>query len=55
MDWSSSYKADWRVFRVNRKTWADAEPLNKVDSVSLSRTADGALLESGSIKVSGEF
>lgn len=55
MDWSSSYTAHWRVFRVNRKTWADAEPLSKVDSVNLSRTADGSLLESGGMSLSGEF
>jgi hypothetical protein len=55
MDFSRSYSATWRVFRVNRKTWADAEQLTKVDSVSLSRTADGSLLESGGMSLTGEF
>lgn len=55
MDWSQSYTATWRVFRVNRNTWADAEQITNVDSVSLSRTADGNLLESGSLSVTGDF
>lgn len=55
MDWTRSYTSTWRVFRVNRKTWADAELLRKVDGASVSRTADGNVLESGSLEVSGEF
>lgn len=55
MNWSQSYSASWRIFRVNRKTWADAEMLKNVDKVSISRTADGNLLESGGLDVTGEF
>lgn len=55
IDWSKSYTSTWRVFRVNRKTWADGELLKKVDSASVSRTSDGRILESGSLEVSGEF
>ena len=55
MDWTKSYTSTWRVFRVNRKTWADGEMLKKVDSASVSRTADGRTLESGSLEVSGKF
>lgn len=55
MNWSQSYTATWRVFRVNRLTWADGEMLSNVDSVSISRTADGSLLESGSMELTGEF
>ena len=55
MDWSQSYSATWRVFRVNRGTWADAEELKSVDGVSASRTADGNLLESGSMELTGDF
>lgn len=51
MDWSQSYTSQWRVFRVNRQTWADAERLDNVDSVDITRTADGDLLESGSLEV----
>lgn len=55
MDWTKSYTSTWRVFKVNRKTWADSEMLQKVDSASVSRTADGNVLESGSLEVSGKF
>ena len=55
MDWTKSYSAQWRVYRVNRRTWADAEIVSNVDSVSVTRTADGSLLESGSISVTGEL
>lgn len=55
MDWSSSYTSTWRVFRVNRQTWADGTEITGVDSASVSRTADGNLLESGSLEVSGQF
>lgn len=55
MDWTKSYTSTWRVYKVNRKTWADGEMLKKVDSASVSRTADGRVLESGSLEVSGKF
>ena len=55
MNWGQSYSASWRVFRVNRDTWADAEELKNVDEISVSRTADGSLLESGSMELSGDF
>lgn len=55
MDWTKSYTSTWRVFKVNRKTWADGEQLMKVDGASVTRTADGNALESGSLEVSGEF
>ena len=55
MDYSQSYTATWRIFRVNRNTWADREQLQDVDSVSITRTANGSLLESGSLTVTGEF
>lgn len=55
MNWNRSYKSTWRVYRVNRKTWADAEKINKVDSASVSKTADGNLLESGNLEITGDF
>lgn len=55
MDWGQSYSATWRVFRVNRNTWADAEELKNVDEINVSRTADGELLESGSMELTGDF
>lgn len=55
MNWGQSYSASWRVYRVNRKTWADREQLYGVDNASISRTADGGLLESGGMDLSGAF
>lgn len=55
MDWTKSYTSTWRVFKVNRKTWADGEMVRKVRSANVSRTADGRLLESGSLEVTGRF
>lgn len=47
MIWEQSYSASWRVFRVNRDTWADAEQVTNVVSANVTRTADGSLLETG--------
>ena len=55
MDWGKSYSTEWRIFRVNRDTWADAELIMNVDAVSITRTADGSLLESGGIDATGEL
>ena len=44
-----------RVFRVNRETWADAEQIENVDSIEVSRTSDGDMLESGGMDITGEF
>lgn len=55
MNWGQSYSASWRVFRVNRDTWQDAEQVTNVDSASITRTADGSLLESGSFEITGDF
>lgn len=55
MNWGQSYTATWRVFRVNRQTWADGDMLSNIDSANLSRTADGKLLESGGFSLTGEF
>lgn len=55
MNWDESYSASWRVFRVNRQTWADAEQITNVDGASINRTADGELLESGGLELTGDF
>lgn len=55
MEWEQSYTSSWRVFRVNRETWADGDLIADIDSASVTRTADGMLLESGSIEVTGEL
>lgn len=55
IDWDKSYSSSWRVFRVNRETWADGDRIDGIDSVSITKTADGSLLESGSLDVTGEI
>lgn len=55
MNWSKSYTSTWRVFKVNTKTWADGELVKGIDSASISRTADGRMLESGSLEATGSF
>lgn len=55
MDWSKSYTSEWRIFRVNRDTWADGERLTGVDDVEILKTVDGEELESGSMKLTGAF
>lgn len=55
MDWTKSYSASWRVFRVNEATWADSEQLSGVDAVNITRSCSGDCprLESGSMTVTG--
>lgn len=55
MDWSRSYNSMWRVFRVNRRTWADAERLPNVIGADVLKTSDGDTLESGELEVTGDF
>lgn len=55
MDWLKSYSSKWRVFRVNRKTWADAENIPSVISAEIVKTADGNIIESGSFEITGDF
>ena len=55
MEWPRSYSSEWRVFKVNRRTWADGQRLLGVESASVTRTADGNLLESGDMEITGEF
>lgn len=55
MDWTKSYSSEWRIFRVNRRTWADAEKLPNVISASITKTGDGDMIESGSFQITGSF
>lgn len=55
MNYAQSYSASWRIFRVNRDTWADAEQIYGVDSVSVTRTANGSLIESGNLEITGDI
>lgn len=56
MDWSAGYSATWRVYRVDRRTWADAGLLGGVSEVSIERTCDedAPLLERGSMTMDAE-
>lgn len=55
MEWSQSYSASWRIFRVDRRTWADGAQVDNIDSVSVTKTADGSMLESASFELTGDF
>ena len=55
MDYTKSYSSTWRIFKVNRDTWADAERVQNVVSAEVVKTADGDAIESGSLKVTGDF
>lgn len=59
IDFTRSYSATWRVFRVNPGTWADGDPLDNVVSGSISVTkdcsGDAPRIESGSMQVTGGF
>lgn len=57
IDWTKSYIANWRVFKVNEQTWMDAEKIGGVDTISVTRSCSGdaPMLESGSMSLTGEF
>lgn len=46
-DFSRPYASSWKVYSVNRRTWADDVEVPGFTSASISRTADGCM-ESGS-------
>lgn len=54
IDYSRPYTGHWRVFRVNPATWADAEQVAGVDSVSITRDSGGDApeIDSGELEVS---
>lgn len=56
MDWTKSYSASWRVFKVNETTWADSELIGGVDSINITRSCSGDCprLESGSMTVTAD-
>lgn len=54
MDWAGSYTCDWRMMRVDEATWSDGEMAGGIESASITRTADGAMLESGSLSVTAD-
>ena len=50
MDWTRGYSCQWRLYRVDPNTWADAEAVGGMTAAKVTRT-DGGPLESGSIDV----
>lgn len=50
VDWTSGYRASWRVLRIDPDTWAPSGALTGVDSAGVSRSRDG-VLEEGSLVV----
>ncbi len=40
IDWRKGYASSWRVFRVNRETWADGDLVHGITSVSVETTMD---------------
>ena len=57
IDWSKSYSAVWRVFRVDEFTWQDAELIGGIDSIQITRSCSGdaPMLESGTMTLTGDF
>ena len=53
MDWTRGYTSLWRLYRVNRRTWADSGLVGGVDSFEIDRscTGDAPLLETCTMKV----
>lgn len=54
IDWRESYTTRWRVVAVNPDTWADGDTIPGVESAKITRTADGKLLEAGSVEVTAD-
>ena len=56
IDWASSYSCEWRLFRVDERTWADAELVDGLVSASVRTDCSGTAPElvSGSLSVRGE-
>lgn len=54
IDWGESYTSRWRFVAVNVDTWADSRALPEVESAKITRTADGELLESGSVEITAD-
>lgn len=47
IDFGAPYSSTWRVFAVDERTWADGDRVYGVTGASISREADGNLIESG--------
>lgn len=56
IDWTRGYSSSWRVYRVDPRTWADAEPVGRVLDASVSRKLDGdaPTIDSASLSLTRE-
>lgn len=50
MDWSRSYTARWRLYRVDPDTWGDAEQLEEMKSAKVDSSTDKQEVQSGTIE-----
>ena len=55
LDWRGSYSAEWRVFRVDGQTWADADEVGGIDSVSIDLTDSGEMVSGALVATGAEF
>lgn len=51
MDWSSGYRATYRLYKVDRETWADVGIVGGVQSASVESDLGKDLVQSGSVTV----
>lgn len=53
IDWRRGYSCDWRLYRVDPRTWADAEQVGHVLSATVARSLDGEAptMERASVEV----
>lgn len=54
INWFEGYTCRWSLFAVDSLTWADGEEVTGFQSAKITRSADGALIESGSLEFDGE-
>ena len=56
-DWANGYSCEWEVRRVNTATWAATERVGGITSMSIKKSATGAvpLIESASVEADVEF
>ena len=54
INWSESYTTFWQLVAVDVDTWADSRTIRDVDKAKVTRTADGNLLEAGSVELIAE-
>lgn len=56
INWRESYTTYLRLVSVDTATWSDRQTITGVNSAKVTRTADGKLLEAGTVElVSGDF